>query len=152
MANPQTPNRIASYKQTGLSLINIVHVILNPAPLGAQMVKNRPAMWEAWVWSLGGEDPLEKGTATHSGILTWRIPWIEEPGGLQSMRPQRFGHDWATCTFTFVILNSQMYAEKGSLHMEIFKYVQEESYITISFLESLSGFCALPSTICHVLF
>ena len=264
----QTPNRISSYKQTGLSFINTVHVILNPAPLAAQMVKNLPAMWEAWVWSLGGEDPLEKGTATQSSILTWRIPWIEEPGGLQSMGPRRFGHEtpldckeiqpvhsegdqpwdffgrndakaetpvlwpphakscpigkdsdagrdwgqeekgttedemagwhhwldgresqwtpgvgvgdeqgglaccdswghkesdttewliwsdliWATFTFTFVILNYQMYAEKGSLHMEIFKYIQEESYITISFLESLSGFCALPWTICHVLF
>ena len=89
----QTANRMSSYKQTGLSFINIVHVILNPAPLVAQMVKNLPAMREAWVWSLGGEDPLEKGTATHSSILTWKIPWIEEPGGLESMGLQRFGHE-----------------------------------------------------------
>ena len=45
-------------------------------------------MWQTWVWSLGREDPLEKGMATHSSILAWRIPWIEEPGGLQSMRSQ----------------------------------------------------------------
>ena len=45
----QTPNRISSYKQTGLSFINTVHVIMNPAPLAAQMVKNLPTMWEAWV-------------------------------------------------------------------------------------------------------
>ena len=45
------------------------------ASLVAQMVKNLPAMWETWVWSLGSEDPLEKGKATHSGILAWRIPW-----------------------------------------------------------------------------
>ena len=49
------------------------------------MVKNLPAMWEIWVQSLGQEDPLEKGMATRSSILIWRIPWTEEPGGLQSM-------------------------------------------------------------------
>ena len=54
----------------------------------AQQVKNLPPVQEAqemWVWSLGQEDPLEEGPATHSGILAWRISWIEEPGGLQSM-------------------------------------------------------------------
>ena len=56
--------------------------------LVAQMVKNRPAMLETWVLSLGQEDPLEKGTATHSGILTWEIPWIEEPGGLYFIESQ----------------------------------------------------------------
>ena len=54
----------------------------------AQKVKNPPAMRETWVWSLGWEDPLEKGTATHSSILAWRIPWTEEPGGLQAMGSQ----------------------------------------------------------------
>ena len=49
------------------------------------MVKNLPAMQEAWVQSLDLEDPLEKGMATHSSVLAWRIPWTEEPGGLQSM-------------------------------------------------------------------
>ena len=55
-----------------------------------------PAMWETWVWSLGWEDPLEKEMATHSSILAWRIPWTEEPGGLQSTGSQRVGHNWAT--------------------------------------------------------
>ena len=50
----------------------------------AQLVKNLPAMQEPWVQSLGWEDPLEKGMAAHSSILAWRIPWTEEPGGLQS--------------------------------------------------------------------
>ena len=50
----------------------------------AQLVKNLPAMWETWVHSLGWEDPLEKGMPPHSSILAWRIPWTEEPGGLQS--------------------------------------------------------------------
>ena len=51
----------------------------------AQTIKNLPAMQETWVRSLGQEDPLEKGMATHSSILAWRILWIEEPGGVQSM-------------------------------------------------------------------
>ena len=62
---------------------------------GGQMVKNLPAMQETWVWSLGWEDPLEKGMATHSSILAWRISWTEEPGGLQSMGSHRVGHDWS---------------------------------------------------------
>ena len=59
----------------------------------AQTVKNPPAMWETWVQSLGWEDTLEKEMAIHSSILAWRIPWTEEPGGLQSIRLQRVGHD-----------------------------------------------------------
>ena len=58
------------------------------ASLVAQSVKRLPAMQETQVQSLGGEDPLEKGMATHSSILAWRIPWTEEPGGLQSIGPQ----------------------------------------------------------------
>ena len=57
------------------------------------MVKNMLAMRETWVRSLGQEDPLEKGIATYSSILAWRIPWTEEPGGLQSMQLQRVRHD-----------------------------------------------------------
>ena len=59
----------------------------------AQMVKNPPAMWETWVQSLGWENPLEEGMATHFSILAWRIPWTEEPSELQSMGLQRVGHD-----------------------------------------------------------
>ena len=58
----------------------------------AQMVKNLPAIQETWVRSLIWEDPLEKGMATHSSILAWRIPWTEEPGRLQSMGLQRVRH------------------------------------------------------------
>ena len=61
--------------------------------LVAQMVKNPPAVQETWVQSLGQKDPLEEGMATHSSILAWRIPWIEEPTGLQSMGWQRVRHD-----------------------------------------------------------
>ena len=59
----------------------------------AQMVKNLPAMQETWVQSLGQEDPLEKRMATRYSILAWRVPWTEEPGGLQSMGSQRVGQD-----------------------------------------------------------
>ena len=63
------------------------------ASLLAQEVKNLPAVWETWVRSLGQEDPLDEGMATHSSTLAWRIPGTGEPGGLQSMGSQRVGHD-----------------------------------------------------------
>ena len=63
------------------------------ASLVAQRLKRLPAMRETWVRSLGWEDPLEKEMATHSSILAWRIPWTEEPGGLQSTGSQRVRHD-----------------------------------------------------------
>ena len=65
------------------------------ASLVAQMVKNLPAMQETWVLFQGWEDILEEGMATHSSILAWRIPWTEEPGGLQSLGSHRVGHDWS---------------------------------------------------------
>ena len=59
------------------------------ATVVAQMVRNLPAVRETWVRSLGWEDPLEEGMATHFSILAWRIPWTEEPGGLQSMESSK---------------------------------------------------------------
>ena len=64
---------------------------LYPVPV-ARMVRNQPVMQETRVPSLVGEDPLEKEMATHSSILAWEIPWIEEPGRLESMGLQRLGH------------------------------------------------------------
>ena len=58
----------------------------------AQTVKNPPVTWETSVRSLGGDDPLEEGMATHSSIVAWRILWIEETGGLPSIRSERVGH------------------------------------------------------------
>ena len=79
---------VASSREEGIQLITV------RASLGAQMVKDPPTMQETWARSLGREDPLEEGMATlHSSILAWRIPWTEEPGGLQSMGSQRVGHD-----------------------------------------------------------
>ena len=65
----------------------------NQAFLAAQRVKNLAAMQETLVQYLGGEDPLEKGMATYSSILAWRIPWTEEPGELQSIQLERIRHD-----------------------------------------------------------
>ena len=78
-----------------------IHLIW--ASLEAQMVKNPPAMQETWVQSLGQEYPLKKGMATHSRSHAWRIPWTEEPGGLQSMGSQRAGHDWVTNTHFHIL-------------------------------------------------
>jgi len=60
----------------------MIFFVVQRASLVAQMVKYLPTMWETWVQSLGQEDPLEKGMATYSSILAWRIPWTEEPSGL----------------------------------------------------------------------
>ena len=63
------------------------------ASLVAQTVKSLPAVWETRVRSLGWEDPLEKEMATHSSILAWKTPWVEEAGRLQAIGSQRVGHD-----------------------------------------------------------
>ena len=73
-------------------------MLLLEASLVAQMVKNPPAIQETQVQLLGQKDLLEKGMATHSTILAWRIPWTEEPGGLQSIGSQRVRHDLNTST------------------------------------------------------
>ena len=80
--------------------------------LPLRVVKNPPATQEAqkmWVRSLGREDPLEKGMATHSSILAWRIPWTEMPGGLQSIGSQRVGHDWNALAHTHATLSEHSF-------------------------------------------
>ena len=71
----------------------IQRITSGSASLVAQRLKHLPLMRETWVRSLGQEDPLEKEMATHSSIPAWRIPWMEEPDGLQSTGPQRVGQD-----------------------------------------------------------
>ena len=70
----------------------------------AQSVKNLPAVQETQISSLGWEDPLEKEMAIHSSILAWKISWIEEPGGLQSIGSQRVGHAWVTNTYLLIYM------------------------------------------------
>ena len=76
----QIYRKVSQLKREGLSLVALWLITYLPVQ-------------ETWVQSLGGEDPLEKETATHSSILAWRIPWTEEPGGLQSTGSQRIGHE-----------------------------------------------------------
>ena len=68
--------------------------------LVAQMVKSLSSMQETWLRSLSQEDPLEKGMATHSSILSWRIPWTEKPGRLEPIGLQRVGHNWSDLAYT----------------------------------------------------
>ena len=80
-------------------------IVYSRASLVAQMVKNPPAMREIRVWSLGQEDPLEKGMAIYSSILALRISWTEESGGLQLKGSQRVRHDWASITDIYSMYN-----------------------------------------------
>ena len=89
------------------------------ASLVAQTVKNLPVMQETWVRSLDWEDCLEKGITTHSSVLAWRIPWTEEPGGLQSLGSQRVGHDWVTHTFTLMTYFKSWLSEMVNAYYEI---------------------------------
>ena len=93
------------------------------ASLVAQRLKRLPGMWETRVRSMGWEDPLEKEMAPHSSTLAWRIPWMEEPGGLQSVGSQRVGHDWATSlslfTFHFRALEKEMATHSSVLAWRI---------------------------------
>ena len=95
---------IWNYKSVLFSLLPLVYICLwvfkvLQAFLMAWMVKNLPVLQENEVRSLGREDPLGKGMATHSSILAWRIPWPEKPGGLQSIGLQRVRHDQVPFTF-----------------------------------------------------
>ena len=85
--------------------------------LVAQIVKTLPEMQEIQVWSLGQEDPLEKGMRTHSSILAWRIPRTEKPGGLQSVGSQRVGHDWETKHSTVLLAVQFLKNMPVQLHM-----------------------------------
>ena len=93
-------------------------------------VKHLPAMWGTRVQSLGREDSLEKEMATHSSILSWKIPWTDEPGRLQSMGSQRVRHDWAT-SFT----------KMGIIKVATFQVWGEDKLIHINFLKQYLRWC-----------
>ena len=104
--------------------------------LVAQTIKNLPAMQETWVQSLSQDDCLEKGTATHSSILAWRIPYTKEPGRLQSMGLQRAGHDLATNTFTFSLFKSNLAQKEESELMETCRFGIELQIFHIAAVKS----------------
>ena len=89
----QKKGKLVQLERKLVKRLLVCSIILNRASLVAQRLKRWPPMRETRVRSLGREDPLEKEMATHSSILAWRIPWTEEPGGLQSTGSQRVGHD-----------------------------------------------------------
>ena len=98
--SPLVPNsHLIRSHLLGLAFQLLFHYLW--ASLVAQTVKNPPAMQKTRDQTPGWEDPLEKGMAAHTSILAWRIPWAEEPGGLQSMGLQTVRHNWTTDTFTF---------------------------------------------------
>ena len=88
--------RSCKLRRASKSKINCFKVTLHSRLPCSSKVKNLPAMQETWVQSMEWEDPLEKGMAIHSSILAWRIPWTEEPGGLQLVGSKRVRYDWAT--------------------------------------------------------
>ena len=92
--------------------------LLQGISLVAKIVKCLPAMWETWAQSLGWEDPLEKEMATHSNVLAWRIPWTEEPGGLQSTGSQRVGHDLATSLHSLTLEWSDQITQSKDLSLQ----------------------------------
>ena len=106
---------IETKRQTALQKVDFhetstARFMLQRISLVAQMVKCLPTVRETWVQSLGWED-LEKESATHSSILAWKIPWMEEPSRLQSMGSQRVGHDW-TCKELVMLQNGATYLRK----------------------------------------
>ena len=90
------------------------------------MVKNKPAMQETQVWSLGQEDTLEKEMATHFSILTWRLPWTGEPAGLLSVGLQRVGDDWVHTVLGW--FRHKTCQKHVSLHLQMNKQVQRLSF------------------------
>ena len=118
------------------------------------MVKNLPAVWETWVWSLGQDDPLEKGMATHPSILAWRIPWTEEPGGLHPFGSQRVRPSWMTNTFIFTLyLNRYEVISNDAfeLHFTDDLWCWTPFYISIAHLnafEKMSVWVLCPFFVC----
>ena len=111
------------------------------ASLVAQTVKNPPAMPGTWVQSLGWEDPLEEGMATHSSVLAWRIPWTEEPGRLQSSGSQRVRHDWRDLAHMLNLLrNFQTVFQSSCIILHSYGHMSDQ------FL------CILTNSWCHFLF
>ena len=91
------------------------------------MVKNLPAVLDTWVWSLGGEDPLEKGMATCSSILAWRIRGQRSPVGCSPWGSQRAGHNWATNTFTFYLLRKNVLSTCCVLNIDGCRHLDDRS-------------------------
>ena len=108
------------------------------------MVKNRPAMQETQVQSLGPEDPLEKAMASHSNILAWRIPWTEEPGRLQSMGLQRARRNWVTTRLTLAVHMGEMGKWEGETGWGRVLLETYKQNIVVKMWERLDNFISSP--------
>ena len=110
----------------------------------AETVKSLPAMRETCVWSLG--HLLEKEMATHSSILAWKIPWMEESHGPQFMESQRVRHNWAANTFTF------KEKSKGKYHGKLlhWHFIINETLVSNVCQLAFSPYCSVASTLCPV--
>ena len=104
-------------------------------------------MWEAWVRSLGREDPQEEEMATHSSTLAWRIPWTEEPGGLQSMGSQRVGHDWVTSLLSSLTLGAYCNQPRSSKSKQtsVHGWPPQRSDLISQVCKRASGFNPTPN-------
>ena len=105
--------------------------------LVAQRLKHLPPMREAWVRSLGREDPLEKEMAIHSSTIAWKIPWTEEPGRLQFTGLQRVGHSWATSPLPFFGIRMKMDLFQSCGHTEFSKFIGTLSAVLKQYLHRL---------------
>ena len=115
------------------------------APLVAQMVKYLPAMWETQVQSLGWEDPLEKEMAIHSSILAWRVPWTEEPSGVQSMGLQRVGHDSVTFTHSGLYQGNVVLNPISLKHLFIYLVFDRIQFCFYCFFSEFFSLCSFRS-------
>ena len=115
-----------------LEIISVLNILR--ASLVAQRLKCLPTMQETWVRSLGWEDPLEKEMAIHSSILAWRIPWTEEPGGLQSTGSQRVGHYWATSLHFNILICPGILMENLMTSQKLTKGLNELANMLITFM------------------
>ena len=140
-----------------VQFFSCIALMIVSASLVARMVKNLPAMQETWVTSLGQEDPLDKEMATHSSILTWRIPRTEVSGRLQSMESQRVRHNWVTNTFTSLsmIVNSQIYEQgPNSEFLHSLDFLERTYHLEFWFrnsTKSLPNYALSPSLSPHSL-
>ena len=119
--NPTYLGNFIIYTKTFIYTITI----LPTSFLGGSAVENLAAA-QKQVQSLGQEDPLEEGIATHSSILAWRIPWTEEPSGLKSIGSQRVGHNWSNLAHAHAINKTEAYVGRNNLKLELNKWIKIE--------------------------
>ena len=131
-------------KTVAYIISEIIYIYI--ASLVAQTVKRLPTMRETWVWSLDWEVPLEKEMTTHSSIFSWKIPWMEEPGRLQSMGSQRVRQDWETSLHIYIYDINIYISHRGTLEWTKMWFSTQDLEVMLK-----SGIFVLPLTRCVML-